>query len=133
MLADSSKVPLAQLQLSAAIGAKAVGSGDLRNATAFVDALSANADFGKDGSKTIGNFANGLLGGIGSAASLASDAYDDASARMSDAVDRRDSYAGVNIDEELAQMVVLQNSYSAAARVMTTASEMYDTLIGMLG
>jgi flagellar hook-associated protein 1 FlgK len=52
---------------------------------------------------------------------------------MTDAVDRRDSYSGVNVDEELAQMVVLQNSYSAAARVMTTASEMYDTLIGMLG
>lgn len=133
MLADTTKVPLAQLQLDAAIGEKAVGAGDFRNGTAFVDALAASADFGKDGSKTVGNFANALLGGIGSAASLASDAYDDASARMSDAVDRRDSYAGVNVDEELAQMVVLQNSYSAAARVMTTASEMYDTLIGMLG
>ena len=29
-------------------------------------------------------------------------------------------------------MVVLQNSYSAAARVMTTASQMYDTLINMI-
>ncbi|WP_395328424.1 flagellar hook-associated protein FlgK [Novosphingobium sp. BL-8H] len=133
MLADTSKVPLAQLQLDAAIGEKAVGAGDMRNSTAFIDALASTTDFGKDGNKTVGNFANALLGGIASAASLASSSYDDASARMSDAVDRRDSYAGVNIDEELAQMVVLQNSYSAAARVMTTASEMYDTLIGMLG
>jgi flagellar hook-associated protein 1 FlgK len=30
-------------------------------------------------------------------------------------------------------MVVLQNSYSAAARVLTTASQMYDTLIEMVG
>ena len=29
-------------------------------------------------------------------------------------------------------MVVLQNSYSAAARVISTASEMYDTLIAMI-
>lgn len=133
MLADTSKVPLAQLQLDAAIGDKAIGGADYRNATAFVDALTATTDFGKDGVKTVGNFANALLGGIGSAASLASGASQDAAARMTDAVDRRDSYAGVNVDEELAQMVVLQNSYSAAARVMTTASEMYDTLIGMLG
>jgi flagellar hook-associated protein 1 FlgK len=28
-------------------------------------------------------------------------------------------------------MVVLQNSYSAAARVMSTATQMYDTLIAM--
>ena len=34
---------------------------------------------------------------------------------------------------ELSQMVVLQNSYSAAARVMSTASEMYDTLLAMVG
>ncbi|WP_416366522.1 flagellar basal body rod C-terminal domain-containing protein [Sphingomonas aurantiaca] len=32
----------------------------------------------------------------------------------------------------LAQMVVLQNSYSAAARVISTASQMYDTLISMI-
>jgi flagellar hook-associated protein 1 FlgK len=29
-------------------------------------------------------------------------------------------------------MVVLQNSYAAAARVMTTASAMYDTLLEMI-
>ncbi|TCM17703.1 flagellar hook-associated protein 1 FlgK [Novosphingobium sp. PhB165] len=132
MLADTSKVPLAQLQLTAAVGEKAVGAGDFRNSTAFIDALSSNADFGKNGSKTIDNFANALVGGIGSMASQASDTNDDASARLNDAVSRRDSYAGVNIDEELAQMVVLQNSYSAAARVMTTASDMYDALLGMI-
>ena len=35
--------------------------------------------------------------------------------------------------EELASLVTLQNSYSAAARVMSTATQMYDTLIGMVG
>ncbi len=30
------------------------------------------------------------------------------------------------------QMVVLQNSYSAAARVISTANDMYDTLLGMI-
>ena len=29
-------------------------------------------------------------------------------------------------------MVILQNSYSAAARVISTASEMYDTLLNMV-
>jgi flagellar hook-associated protein 1 FlgK len=29
-------------------------------------------------------------------------------------------------------MVVLQNSYSAAARVLTTATTMYDTLLNMV-
>jgi flagellar hook-associated protein 1 FlgK len=132
VLNDTTRLPLARLQLDAAIGTKAIGAGDIRGANAFVDALAATADFGKDGTSTITGFASRLLGSAGSAASLAQTAADDASARLSDTVNRRDSYSGVNVDEELAQMVVLQNSYSAAARVMTTASQMYDTLLNML-
>lgn len=132
VLNDTTRLPLARLQLDAAIGTKAIGAGDIRGANAFVDALAAPADFGKDGTSTITSFASRLLGSAGSAASLAQTAADDASARLSDTVNRRDSYSGVNVDEELAQMVVLQNSYSAAARVMTTASQMYDTLLNML-
>ncbi|HUD31188.1 MAG TPA: flagellar hook-associated protein FlgK [Novosphingobium sp.] len=132
ILADTSRLPLARLQADAAVGQKAIGSGDIRGANAFVDALAATTDFGKDGRATISMFANRLLGKAGSDASLAKTAHEDASARLGDTVNRRDSYSGVNIDEELAQMVVLQNSYSAAARVMTTASQMYDTLLGML-
>jgi flagellar hook-associated protein 1 FlgK len=132
ILADTTRLPLARLQLGAAVGQKAIGAGDIRGANAFVDALAATTDFGKDGSATISMFANRLLGSAGSQAALAKTAAADASARLGDTVNRRDSYSGVNIDEELAQMVVLQNSYSASARVMTTASQMYDTLLNML-
>ncbi len=133
MANDTSAVPMAQLQLDAAVGESAIGSGDLRNATAFVTALESNTDFGKDGTATLSGFLTSLVGQVATDASRAADTADDASARLSDAVDRRDSYSGVNIDEELAQMVILQNSYSAAARVMTTASDMYDALLAMVG
>lgn len=127
------RLPLARLDTSAAVGAKAVGIGDVRGATAFVDRLSKATDFGKEGSATVERFASSLLGGAGMQAAQANTSLTDATARRDDAVNRRDSFSGVNIDEELAQLVVFQNSYSAAARVMTTASEMYDTLIGMVG
>ncbi|ARS28958.1 flagellar hook-associated protein FlgK [Sphingomonas sp. KC8] len=132
MLASASRVPLAQLQLNVAVGEKAIGAGDTRGATAFVDNLAKAVDLGKDGVITVERFSSLLLGRAGAQAAQAQSALDDASARRDDAINRRDSFAGVNVDEELAQMVVLQNSYSAAARVMTTASEMYDTLIAML-
>lgn len=132
LLNNSARVPLAQLQQDAAVGQKAIGAGDIRNASAMVDALSAMTDFGKDGSATVSTFANRLLGNVGAQASLAQTASDNATARLTDATSRRDSYSGVNIDEELAHMVVLQNSYSAAARVITTASKMYDTLLEMV-
>lgn len=130
--AKAGNLPLARLQLDVPVGSKAIGAGDLSGATAFIDQLAATFDFGKDGSASIETFASRLLGGAGTEASLAQTNHAGAAARYDDAVNRRDSYAGVNVDEELAQMVVLQNSYSASARVMTTASEMYDTLLQML-
>jgi len=39
--------------------------------------------------------------------------------------------AGVNLDEELANILVLQNAFSASARVVTTADEMMEILIGL--
>lgn len=132
VLASPAKLPLARFQETAAVGAKALGAGDIRGATAFVNKLASAMDLGKDGTTTIERFSSLLLGRAGLEASQANDNLLDASARRDDAVNRRDSFSGVNIDEELAQMVVLQNSYSAAARVISTASEMYDTLLNMV-
>jgi flagellar hook-associated protein 1 len=133
ILASPGKLGLARLQTGTAIGAKVLGAGDNRGATAFVDQLAAAVDLGKDGSATTAARTASLLGGVGTAAAQAASTLADATARRDDAVNRRDSFSGVNIDEELSNMVVLQNSYSAAARVITTASQMYDTLLSMIG
>jgi flagellar hook-associated protein 1 FlgK len=42
------------------------------------------------------------------------------------------SVAGVSLDEEGASMVRYQNSYNAAAKVIGTVQEMYDTLMNMV-
>jgi flagellar hook-associated protein 1 FlgK len=39
------------------------------------------------------------------------------------------STSGVNIDEEMAHLLSLQNAYAASARVMSTVNEMYKTLM----
>ncbi len=132
ILSSPGKLGLARLQLGMAVGAKVLGAGDNRGATAFVDGLSANVDLGKDGINSTSARAASLLGNAGTAASQAAASLADATARRDDAVNRRDSFSGVNIDEELSNMVVLQNSYSAAARVISTASAMYDTLLSMV-
>lgn len=132
VLADPNKLPLSRLRTDAAIGEPTLGGGDTRVAGAFVEALGKSIDFGKEGSSTIERFSSLLMGRAGTQAARAQDLLVDASARRDDAVNRRDSFSGVNLDEELSQMVVLQNSYSAAARVMTTATQMYDTLLDMV-
>jgi len=129
---DVSRLPLAVYKAGAAVGENGIGKGDTTGANTFIDVLNGQADFGKGVKGSIGQYANQLFGDIGNDAAQAQTNATDTAARRDDAVNRRDSFAGVNIDEELAQMVVLQNSYSAAARVLTTASSMYDTLLNMV-
>lgn len=47
-------------------------------------------------------------------------------------VKQQENVAGVNIDEELTNMIKFQNSYQASARVLNNAQQMYDTLLGIL-
>ncbi|MDR3247407.1 MAG: flagellar hook-associated protein FlgK, partial [Treponema sp.] len=47
--------------------------------------------------------------------------------------DMRDAISGVNIDEELANMIKYQHGYAAAARFITTVNSMLDTLINRMG
>jgi len=47
--------------------------------------------------------------------------------------DWRQSISGVNIDEELANMIRYQHGYNAAARFITTVNSMLDTLINRMG
>jgi flagellar hook-associated protein 1 FlgK len=130
--ASGRAVPLARLNTAAAVGTKAIGPGDSRGANAFVDQLRTAVDLGRGRVANMEGYASFVLGQTGLDAAGAKDRLVDMEARRSDAINRRDSYSGVNIDEELASLVTLQNSYSAAARVMSTATEMYDTLIGMV-
>ncbi|PTD17694.1 flagellar hook-associated protein FlgK [Sphingomonas fennica] len=133
ILDNTANLPLARLNLGAAIGEKAIGPGDFRGAGGFVDSLTKAIDLGNKGKASVDAITSQFIAGIATKSAQSQTNLDAASARLSDAVGRRDNFAGVNIDEELAQMVVLQNSYSAAARVMTTASSMYDTLLEMVG
>jgi len=52
---------------------------------------------------------------------------------MKDLRDTRASISGVNIDEEIAQMIKFQHGYSAAARFITTVDQMLDTIINRMG
>jgi flagellar hook-associated protein 1 FlgK len=45
----------------------------------------------------------------------------------------RDADSGVNIDEEMTNMVAYQQAYSAAARFLTAVDEIIDTLINRTG
>lgn len=61
-------------------------------------------------------------------------AAEDDQTTVTDALkERLRDQSGVNVDEELARMIQLQNSYSASARVMSTVTQMFDDLLRLGG
>lgn len=56
----------------------------------------------------------------------------DSAERLQNTLDQKyRNLTGVNIDDELAQLQVLQNNYAALANVMNTVTQMFDTLVNI--
>jgi flagellar hook-associated protein 1 FlgK len=55
-----------------------------------------------------------------------------AEARFVVAQQRRDQQSGVNLDEEFTQLIKFQQAYQASSRLVRSASEILDTIIGLL-
>jgi flagellar hook-associated protein 1 FlgK len=72
-----------------------------------------------------------LASDVGFTVRTASDAVEVHETLAEQAETRRTSYSGVSTDEELMRLIEFQTAYAAAARVVTTASEMMETLIRM--
>ena len=45
---------------------------------------------------------------------------------------QRDSYSTVSLDEEATNLIRYQEMYNAAAKIMSTFSELYDTLVNII-
>ncbi len=63
----------------------------------------------------------------------AAQAHDTEDLIMKKLNDLKDSISGVNIDEELSQMIKFQHGYNAASRFVSEVNKMLDTLINRMG
>lgn len=72
-----------------------------------------------------------LVGSIAIKSSAASDQLDANTTLVSNIESNISSNSGVNSDEEAANLLVYQNAYEANAKVITVASDLFDTLINM--
>ncbi len=70
-----------------------------------------------------------LVADVGSRASSAKVASNQSSAMLTNATAARDSVSGVNLDEEAARLLQMQQAYQAAARLISTSQSMFTTLI----
>lgn len=73
-----------------------------------------------------------LVAGLGVDAAYSRTMQDNETSLLNQLHQRRESVMGVSIDEEITALVKFQNGYQANARVMTTLTQMLDTLINMV-
>lgn len=78
---------------------------------------------------TLANFARQFISQQGENATSAKQLADGQSVVLNTLQEKATATSGVNIDDEMAHLLALQNAYSANARVMSTIKQMYDTLI----
>jgi flagellar hook-associated protein 1 FlgK len=127
----------AKVNLSAALGVVSISPGDGAGAAALANAGDLVANFGAAGglpaaSMTLSRYASELAGALGRKAAAADTASTSADAVKTEADSRLSSFEGVNMDEELVNLTKYQQAFNASARMITAASQMYDTLLAMV-
>ena len=113
-------------RLAAGIGS---ASGDAGNLARMVDLRS--RDLSDLAANTMEDFYADLVGDIGFETAAARDTLQAQDQLLAQLQADRESTSGVNIDEEMVDMLKYQKSYEAAARFISVAQEMTDTLINL--
>jgi flagellar hook-associated protein 1 len=70
-----------------------------------------------------------LVGTAGAASRQAQTSQEVAALSLTEATARRENFAGVNLDEEAADLIRFQQAYQAAARIINTADTIFQTIL----
>ena len=82
---------------------------------------------------SLDNYYNSLVAALGVQSQKAKTFTENQQVLVNQITNWRESVAGVNMDEEMTNMIRFQKGYSAASRVITTMDEMLDKLINGTG
>jgi flagellar hook-associated protein 1 FlgK len=117
--------------------ALSLGVGDNEIAQQLADVFGDNFDYGSiaNGPSSVSTSFSGYAGVIlsfnASQTAAADSTLEYQTFFFEDLQAKFQSEAGVNLDEELANMTIFQNAYNASARLVQAADEMFETLLGL--
>ncbi|MBI5519531.1 MAG: flagellar hook-associated protein FlgK [Desulfovibrio sp.] len=116
-------------------GAGEANQGDGTTATAISDLLSNKVKIGtlRGGTvtETLSSYYSGLVSKVGADTAQSKYKYTYTEALASDLDDQQQATSGVNLDEEMTNLIKYQHAYTAAAKLITTADEMMQTLLSL--
>lgn len=129
-----SRMALASFDTTALLGNIVLSKGDQTGVLAFQALEVSVVQFDPAGelsnmSVSLGQYAATFYSNVGLKAARSAAQVEDRGVLLAEINIRIADVSGVNLDEELANMIVLQNSFNAAARLITTSQEMFDALL----
>src|ERR1051325_2275802 len=117
-------------KLIAAAAAANTSPGDNRNALALINVQS--TPYPALGGLDLQESYLSLVGDIGSQSQIAQAQAASQKSLLSQAQIRRESVSGVNIDEEMTNLIEFQRAFESASLLVRTADDMYQTMINMV-
>jgi flagellar hook-associated protein 1 FlgK len=133
-----SLLPFAQSSLtsSTVAGQSILGSGDNRGLQALQNLADSKQNFVSAGSlgaqsATLDDYAANFYQDVATRSNAADSNNTTQTDRLTEAQSRQASTSGVNLDEELSNMMIYQQAYGAAARMLQVGQQLYDTLLQM--
>ena len=103
-------------------GRAALAIADLRNSPVMIGKLTSFDEFFAD-----------VVADVGLRGEIAERASETEQLIMKELEDMRSSISGVNIDEELSEMIKFQHGYAAASRFISEMNQMLETIINRMG
>jgi len=105
-------------------------TGDARNLDLMIKKQS--EDLRGVGSGGFSDMFSILVAGVGASVSASTLSRDGAEATKEAAIEAEAAFSGVNLDSEAAALIEFQQAYQASARILSTARELFQTLIDVV-
>lgn len=104
--------------------------GDNRNALALHNLQTTT--FATLGNTTVSEYILGFVGEVGTKTQASETSLNFQQAVLSQSQTRRESVSGVNLDEEMTNLILFQRAFQAASVLVRTGDEMYQTILEMV-
>lgn len=137
LIIDPSRVSMGKLSLTATSGQSGITVGDNSVITNLAALTQKGLSFAAVSGLPAGTFSMedyaGIILGLNAVQAARAEAVAELEGDLLENLEiRKASQTGVNIDEELASILVFQNSFAASARVISAAQELFDLLLSIV-
>lgn len=138
MVSNPAQLPFAQSSIAAntVAGDQIVGAGDSSGLLALQSVNTANQSFSAAGhlggaTMSLDDYAGSFYQDVATQGQAAQANSTTQSDRLTEAQSQISKVSGVNLDQQLSNMVTFQQAYSAGARIMQSAQALYDALLAI--